>query len=255
MRPIPQAELQQDLQRFQGRFTARLAEALAPLEGDPAPAIRRMALDLQLRLASAALDIAVGPDSDANLLDMVALVDLAGDVAESHHAAALLAQRGVSLDDTLDKASGDIWHIARKVLSPPEEQQLRGIIQRWRAENPDQARVAAIRLSAFANPQTAGFGTLGGEASGLLAGVKRAVQSADQARLLAERALFTAQRLPFLLRLHVRVGSHQLMEDVRAQVLPTLAAVRRVGRGVLVLSGLLGLGLLVFGPMVRRRWR
>ena len=97
MRPIPQAELQQDLQRFQGRFTARLADALSPLDHDPAPSVRRAALDLQLRLSSAALDIAVGPDSDANLLDMVALVELAGEVAASHEASAALAARGVPL--------------------------------------------------------------------------------------------------------------------------------------------------------------
>jgi hypothetical protein len=94
MRPIAQAELQQDLQRFQGRFTARLADALAPLDHDPVPAVRRAGLDLQLRLSSAALDIAVGPDSDANLLDMVALVELAGEVAAGHEASAALTARG-----------------------------------------------------------------------------------------------------------------------------------------------------------------
>ena len=117
MRPIPQAELQQDLQRFQGRFTARLAEALAPLDRDPDPAIRRAGMDLQLRLSSAALDIAVGPDSDANLLDMVSLVELAEEVAASHEAGAALAAQGVRLHDTLKKTSDEVWHIARKVLS------------------------------------------------------------------------------------------------------------------------------------------
>ena len=106
----------------------------------------------------------------------------------------------------MTKISEDVWHIARKVLSGPEEQQLRRIIQRWKAENPDQVRVASVRLSEFANPQAAGFNTLDGEAGGLLAGLKQAVQSADQVRLLAERALFAAQRLPFLLRMHLRRG-------------------------------------------------
>ena len=215
MRTIPQAELQQDLQRFQGRFSARLADVLAPLDRATDPAIRRAALDLQLRLSSAALDIAVGPDSDANLLDMVALVDLAKEVAGGHEVHDALTRQGISFDDTLKKISDDVWQIARKVLSGPEEQQLRRIIDRWKVENPDQLRVASIRLSAFANPDAAGFNTDGGEASGLLAGVKRAVQSADQARLLAERALFAAQRLPFLLRMQLRVATQLVMADVR----------------------------------------
>jgi hypothetical protein len=255
MRPIPQAELQQDLQRFQGRFTARLAEALAPLDSDPDPATRRAAMDLQLRLGSAALDIAVGPDSDANLLDMVSLVELSEDVAASHPAGAALAARGVLLHDALKKANDDVWHIARKVLAGPEEQQLRRIIQRWKAENPEQVRVSSVRLSEFANPMAAGFNTVSGEAGGLLAGVRKAVQSADQARLLAERALFAAQRLPFLLRMHLRLGSQILMADVRSEVMPVLAAARQALRTGLLISGLLGLGLLVFVPMARRRWR
>lgn len=255
MRPIAQAELQQDLQRFQGRFTARLGDALAPLDHDPVPSVRRAGLDLQLRLSSAALDIAVGPDSDANLLDMVALVELTGEVAANHEASAALTARGVPLTPTLTRISEDIWHIARKVLSEPEEQQLRRIIQRWKAQNPDQVRVASVRLSEFANPQAAGFNTLDGEAGGLLAGLKQAVQSADQVRLLAERALFAVQRLPFLLRMHLRVGSQLLMDDVRTEVVPALAAARRATKGLLVVSGLLGMGLLVLVPMARRRWR
>jgi hypothetical protein len=155
----------------------------------------------------------------------------------------------------LTRISEDIWHIARKVLSGPEEQQLRRIIQRWKAQNPDQVRVASVRLSEFANPQAAGFNTLDGEAGGLLAGLKQAVQSADQVRLLAERALFAVQRLPFLLRMHLRVGSQLLMDDVRTEVVPAVAAARRATKGLLVVSGLLGLGLLVLVPMARRRWR
>ena len=255
MRPIPQAELQQDLQRFQGRFSARLAKALAVLEHDPVPAFRRAGLDLQLGLSSAALDIAVGPDSDANLLDMVALVELTGDVAANHEAGAALVARGVPLTDALARASEEIWQIARKVLSAPEEQQLRRIIQRWKADNPDVVRVSSVRLSEFANPQAAGFNALDGEARGLLAGLKQAVQSADQVRLLAERALFAAQRLPFLLRMHLRLGSQQLMDDVHGEVVPLLAATRRAAKGLLMVSGLVGLGLLVFLPMARRRWR
>ena len=95
----------------------------------------------------------------------------------------------------------------------------------------------------------------GGEASGLLAGVKQAVQSADQARLLAERALFAAQRLPFLLRMQIRVATQQVMADVRNEVVPALAAARRVVGGALLISGLVGLGLMVFLPKARRRWR
>jgi hypothetical protein len=50
-------------------------------------------------------------------------------------------------------------------------------------------------------------------ARGLLGSVKGATQAADQALLLAERGLFLAQRMPFLLRLQARLGVQETISD------------------------------------------
>jgi len=153
----------------------------------------------------------------------------------------------------MDKSSEDVWQVARRVLSAPDEQHLREIIQRWRDENPEQLHVSAMRLPNFANPGGAGFGTTSAEASGLFSGVKRAVQSADQVRLLAERAVFAAQRLPFLMRMQARLASQQLLADVHTDLAPTFATARRLLRGAVLGAAVVGLGLGVRAWLARRR--
>ena len=50
-------------------------------------------------------------------------------------------------------------------------------------------------------------------ARGLLAGVNAVTQTADAAVLLCERAMFFAQRAPFLFRLQARVGAYEIARD------------------------------------------
>jgi hypothetical protein len=254
MQTISQSELQEDLQRFQGRFSSWLADALEPLTTDPNPAIRRGAMDLQVRFVSAALDIALGPDTDANLLDMVTFVEMARATTAAHWVPEVFqGKQGAALGEALRKAGEEVWEVARRVLSDPDETQLRQIIERWRAENPQQLHVAGMRLPNFANPGGAGFATTSAEARGLFAGVRKAVQAADQARLLGERAVFAAQRLPFLIRMQARLASQQLLADAHTDLAPALAGARRAVRGALMVAGLLGLGLLVRASLARRK--
>lgn len=246
MPPISQSDVQDHLQRFQGRFTAALSDALEPLLTSRDPRLRRAAMDLQVRLASAALDIAIGPEADASLLDMVTLVELArGTVAEHWIPEVFHNQQTGALGEAMDRSREDVWRVARKVLSAPEEAQLRRMIDQWKAKHPDQQQIAGMRFADFATPAEAGFGTMSVEATGLFSGVKKAVQAADQTRLLAERALYAAQRLPFLMRMQVRLASQQLLGDLHNDLAPTLAAARRIARMALLASSVIGVGWLI----------
>jgi hypothetical protein len=253
MPTVSQSDVQDHLQRFQGRFTASLSDALEPLLTHRDPRLRRAALELQVRLASAALDIAIGPEADASLLDMVTLVELAkGTVADHWIPQVFHGQQAGPLGEAMERCSQDVWRVARKVLSAAEETQLRRMIAQWKASHPDQQQIAGMRFADFASPGEAGFGTIAREASGLFSGVRKAVQTADQTRLLAERALYAAQRLPFLLRMQVRLASQQLLGDLRNDLRPTLAAARRLGRTLLLASGLIAIGWVIVRLAGRR---
>ena len=246
MSSLSQSDIQEQLQRFQTRFSAWLGDALEPLATDRDPTLRRAALDLQLRFSASALDIAIGPNPDAGLLDMVTLVELARSTIVEHWIPQVFHQHNTAaLQEAVDRSSADVWQVARQVLSSTEEAQLRRIIDEWKAANPDQLRVAGMRLPAFATPGDAGFGKLTQAATGLFAGVRKAVQTADQTRLLAERALYAVQRMPFLLRVQARLAGQQMLEDFKIDVKPLLATVRRLVTSALVVSGVVGVFLLV----------
>src|SRR5688572_29998473 len=59
-KPISQAELQQDMQRFTSQFVARVTQASAPLSASKQHERREMGSRLALGYTSAALDIATG---------------------------------------------------------------------------------------------------------------------------------------------------------------------------------------------------
>jgi hypothetical protein len=242
MPSLSQSDVQEHLQRFQARFSAWLADALEPLATHRDPRLRRAALDLQLRLSSAALDIAIGRSPDASLLDMVTLMELSKATLVEHWVPQVFRkQQAGPLIEAMEKSCEDVWQVARQVLSPPEEADLRRIIEHWKASNPDQLHVASMRLPAFASPADAGFGSMNAQASGLFSGVKKAVQAADQTRLLAERALYAAQRLPFLLRIQARLTGQQIVDDLQITLAPTLATARQAFRGALVASAGIGI--------------
>ena len=253
MASVSQSDVSQHLQRFQARFSSWLADALGPLAADRDPRLRQAALDLQLRLSSSALDIAIGPNPDASLLDMVTLVELSRATVLQHWVPDVFHKRRADeLVEAMERSVHDVWQVARQVLSSPEETQLRRMIEHWKASNPDQLHVAGMRLPAFDSPGDAGFGTMNAEATGLFSGVKKAVQAADQTRLLAERALYAAQRLPILIRIQARLTVQQMVDDLQAKLAPALVAARKAAKSALMVSAMVGAGLLLY--RMARRW-
>jgi hypothetical protein len=210
------ALLQDEIMRFEGRFSSRLVTAFAPLVASTDPVVRLRAAEDELRFLSSALDIAVGPAPEVNLLDMVTLVALGRDAMvlrwsiDDHGDIA----RGVA--DAFQAALEDIVEIAQRVTSDEVETEIRHVIREWQLDNPNQEDVTSVRLSAYAERRTSSAGTRA--ASGLFSVVREAAQTADTALLLGERALYAAQRLPFLVRVHARIGASELVADLTRHI-------------------------------------
>jgi hypothetical protein len=220
---ISQAELQDALLRFEGRFSARLRLAFEPMASSKDAAVRiRAARDLVDYQASA-LDIVTGPTPESNLLDIVTFIELAKEACWTKWNVDVHGAHGTAVAAALDAAAEDVWRIARTLLDPQQEETLREIIRQWRGENPD-VDVAGVRLAAFS--AVAGEAASRAEASahGLLAQVRRGVDAADQARLLGERALFVAHRMPFLIRLQAKLVASEVFEEIASQLSARVAA-------------------------------
>ena len=218
-------ELQDDIMRFDGRFSALLVKAFAPLVNSTDQMVRLRATQDQLAFMSAALDIAVGAEPEVDLLDMVTLVTLGKDAMARRWSVEVHGNAARAVADAFEGALNDVSGLARRVISPDMENELRRVIGEWQRENPHLEDVASVRLSAYAEYREGSSASKG--AFGLFSVVRGAARTADNAVLLGERALYAAQRLPFFVRMHARIASSELVTDLgRESTSPRAPALR-----------------------------
>jgi hypothetical protein len=215
---LSQAQLQDELLRYEGRFTTQVNDAISDLAASNDPKIRAAALLFFLRSAAGALDIVVSPVPESNLLDMVAFVELTLETVRDHWVPCVFKESGKKLEVALEQTRQDVWQLAARILAPEQQEQLRTAIHDWRASHPQQVAIATLRLSAFASAPDVMEAGDRKAVTKLLSSVKGAVQATDAARLFAERALYYAQREPFLLRLQARLTAHELINDASVEL-------------------------------------
>jgi hypothetical protein len=239
-------ELQDDLMRFEGRFSSRLTGAFRPLVELPRVEVRLRAAQDELAFKSSALDIAVGSSPEVDLLDMVTLVALGRDAMARRWSEAEYGEAASGLPAAFQSSLDDIAEIARRVFPLEVEKELRDVIAEWQRENLTRDDVAAVRLSAYAKFRA----TSTSKNAGIFSMIRGATQTADTAVLLGDRALYATQRLPYLVRLHVRIALREFLVDGQRTARQVLArsAVPLLG---LTLAGT-GASLLVAGLLFRQ---
>jgi hypothetical protein len=200
-------DLQEQLLRFEGSFSSRLMAAFRPLTRDGEPDVRLQAMTDQLGYLSAALDIATGGSPVLDLLDMVTLVALGRDAMVSYWKANAEPDRAGDVQAAFDSSLEDIRAVARSTLPHDLEKELYAVIREWQKEHPNERQVVVVRLSNYASPTFAASDALEKRTSGLLTLVRRVTRTADNTFLLGRRALFAAQRLPFLFRMQVQLAA------------------------------------------------
>lgn len=233
---VSQAELQEDLQRLTGTFLDRISQAAMSLEGPDVPqAASDQALRMSLVYMASALDIATEPLPEIAVLDMIVFLRLARDALADHWIPNVYGERGRPFLEAFTRTEEQAWAVADKVLTEAQKERLVERIEAWKRENPGQVRVEAVRLTDFSRRAGAVAGAREEVATGLLASVKGATATADEALLLAERGLFLANRMPFLLRMHMRLASRQILGDAMATLASTESLVTSLeGLGPLV---------------------
>lgn len=212
---LTSVELQDDIMRFEGRFSARLVTAFEPLVDSTDLTVRHRAARDELDFMSAALDIAVGSEPEVDLLDMVTLVALGRDAMARRWDVDVHGEAGRAVVEAFDASIEDVTAIARSALPADIEDELGRVIVDWQREHPEQLNVSAVRLSAHAKYRSTPSGAVASRASGLFSAARAAAKTADSAVLLGERALYASQRLPLLVRMHARVAAGDLALDLR----------------------------------------
>jgi hypothetical protein len=234
--PPDPAFVQAEIQRFADEYSSRTSEVLDDYARAAGTAeARDRALRWKIAAGSAALGIAGGPNPQANLLDFLALTTVTRMTLEN---VVTKGADGPAYQPWLDSSKdleAEAWALAGKSLSPDEQQQVRDAIRKWWQDNSD------ARDSFFARPQelstlvrkTASRGSPPGSIFGAVgldptAGLDPAVREITRSRLFAERAMFMAERMPFLLRWQVELLADDLLRQ--GEVVRTVDTADRIGR-------------------------
>lgn len=210
---IDVAALQIEIERYADEFTSQsvsgIDEYARKAGTDDA---RSRALVAKLALSSSAFSIASGPNPFASLLDFIALATVIRKILEDEEVQSREEGAYLTWLEVSRTLEAQAWALGEGVLTAEQKEELRGIIDRWHEKN------NSVSILFFARPQglTEVFRQLGTgkeKTSSLLglvgldptAALDPAVREVARTRLLAERALYTAQRMPYILRWHVEV--------------------------------------------------
>ena len=195
---ITEAQLQSHLMSFADRFASILDMAIAKFESfNPTGKSRYEVLELMTFSLHQAFLIAAEAAPDVALLDMFSMVTL-GRIFFEEEGQSRYGQAVVPVIDGYRKAEADIRKVAAIVLTPNQMLNLMKIIKRWRKENPEVKSFPLIRFSNFAADRRDDSLTRADDPEGLFESVESASESVEEMRLLAERGMYLATRIPLL---------------------------------------------------------
>lgn len=213
------AELQIQIQRFTDDYLSRTSQSLDEYAKKVGTEQSRIT-SLQLKLAATAsiISIASGPNPNVNLLDLVSAATLTRMMIEDYW---LKTPDGAAFQPWLENSrylETNAWQLAASVLKPAQVSELRAGINHWYKHNPELQMGFLARPHEFASMVRSDAQKARGVDSVFnlmnldpTAGLDPAVREVTRTRLFAERAMFTVQRMPFLLRWQVELLGYELV--------------------------------------------
>ena len=180
------------------------------LRSDVSRELRIAAQYGKVLFGTAAMGIAAGQYPAANLLDMIVHVSLMRYAVEKYWVPQVYHKQGACLKEVYERLEPRVWKMSEIVLTKPQQDQLRQLIQEWIQANPGQYYVSEVRLSDFVEMGRMHPTAAAREATGLLNDVERALASVDRTLLLSERAMFYLERLPRTLTMQTELVMAQL---------------------------------------------
>jgi hypothetical protein len=208
---MTEVELQSELMSYADRFASIITQALEDFETlNPNPQARQFILSDLVYSLSAVYTIAAEPNPQVGLLDMVAVTTLGRIIYEQN----IRRKYGKStqvLAAGFRQMEKDIWSIAAKVLTSEQRGEFRQLILLWRKNNPDKVVYNYLRFSDFAAQRRNSTLVKKVQTGGLFKTVQEVTQQVEETRMLAERGIFLATRLPLLTGNFAEVWMSQLL--------------------------------------------
>ena len=205
---VDPVEVQQAVLRLTDAFATRMILDVEKLRRGRRDADPAEVLQWKIAIGTETSSIASGPNPVANLLDLTVFITVTRMALEDHWQPEVFGNSAGPMLDNCRIAEAEIWQLAGMLLEPEQQEELRQAIEDWRGRNPLPEDVFAARALGFTSrmtpAKTVDAARPGSVFSLLrvdpLAGMDPAVREIAQTRLVAERVLYVAQKMPMLLR-------------------------------------------------------
>ena len=213
---MTEVELQSELMSYADRFASILAQSFEDFDAlSPSPESRRFVLDDMVHAIASAFTTAAEPNPQTALLDMVAITTLGRMIYEDN----IRRKYGKPIEVMargFGELENDVWQIAAKILTIEQQHELRAIILEWRKRNPNKIIYNYFRFSEFAADRRKSTLVKKDQTGGIFKSVQQATQQVEETRMLAERGLYLATRMPLLTGAFSEVWMTQLMVNPEA---------------------------------------
>ena len=208
---MTEVELQSELMSYADRFASIITQAFEDFETlKPKPQARQFILSDLVYSISAVYTIAAEPNPQVGLLDMVAVTTL-GRLIYEKNIRRKYGKTTEVLGEGFRQLEKDIWRIAAKVLTNEQQAELLQLIQFWYTKNPNKVVYNYLRFSDFAAQRRNSTLVKKVQTGGLFKTVQEVTQQVEETRMLAERGIFLATRLPILMGNFAEVWMTQLL--------------------------------------------
>jgi len=184
---------------------------------------------------NAALSIATGAQPLANLVELLAFVSIEHRLHEQHWSS-VWGESDEPVEQALAQVERDAWEVVRRFYPSEFLQEIEPLIQEWTTRDLDPEQPSSIRMGGFqellsqATEEKEGLvgGLFGALSLDPLASLEPAAREIALSRLMAERALYFAQRAPMTLGIEIRL----LVRDffAREQITTLLGQIERLTR-------------------------
>jgi hypothetical protein len=200
------AELQQNLLKFTQAYCLQIIESTHELQNaENSPLTDEEVLRFKISSVNGILTLSTGPNPNMSLLNLISQVTLSRMILENYW---VTLSDGELFESWLSRSRSmeqKIWFIADQVLSKEQQDELRLSIENHFASLEDLGSLSLANPQDLAAPRDFTENANDKSVFGLaainpLSGLDPAVREITQSRLFAERALFTMQWMPWLLR-------------------------------------------------------
>lgn len=212
------------LLRYSDEYGSRTVQALDVVRNQLTETnATRVILELKINNVSSAITLATGSNPNANLVDLVGLATLSRKVVKKVY---LGGENGEAFRPwlrALERLESDIWDLAENVFEDELLLELRGMFDYWYESHPEvhasffrqpHSFASSVRKEAADySSDVGGSGILNIIGVDPLSGLDPATAELTESRLFAERALYTVQRTPPLLRWQSELFMHEILSQ------------------------------------------